>query len=611
MDTKRLIMAFVLIMGFLWLYNTVIMPPPPPQTPASAEAVKEPVPQADLKAGDSGQIDQKAMQKLFNKEAAETVGEGQEKAETAQVTEAIGATEETDQIVVETNLYRARFSNKGAGLVSFELKGYTDDASFRDRSIPKDQKPMLDLINRSVDQDKLYPFFLSPFEGNALFAELNEALYSFGERQLIRVDGGEQRLSFRFADPERNLSVVKTFIFHPDTYQMGIEVQLLQNGRELPAPLIFGPDIENKVSVEDRGAQVKLKISAHTGTDLVSQLFKDVKTVRQPDSMLETALGAVQGQFYWAAYHSTYFSAVFRTDPRSSQVRYAVVRQPVEQIGEDGKQSSVVAQKAYMIVDHSDAVFFGPKDERILARIEGLFPNIHEISEYGWFGTIAKWMLKGIQLIHGLVPNYGWAIILFTILLKLVLFPLTYTSSVSMAKMQELQPKIKALKKKYKNVKDPEQRRNLNIETMELYKREKVNPAGGCLPLLIQMPILFGFFQLLSVSISVRHEPWAFWIGDLSIKDPYYILPILFGVTQIVITRMTPSSGDAMNKKVMYLMPVFFTFIVLSLPSGLTLYWFVSNLLQMGQQHIINQKVHKAKKAEQQVRKKEKRKAVQ
>lgn len=610
MDTKRLILAFALIMGFLWLYNAFIMPPAQKTAPVDAVEPQSAEPPKTETSG-PGQVDQKVMQDLFRKSPEKTTDETDGAVAETVPLEAVSAGSETDRIVVETPLYRARFSNRGAALISFELKGYTDDESFRNRAIPGDQKPPLDLIDRKADKNRIYPFFLSPFEGDELLMELNEVLYDFAGQENIRVNERQERLSFRYADPTRNLSMIKTFVFHPDSYQVDVEVKLIRDGREVAAPLIFGPSIENKVSEEDRNAQLKLQISAHTGTDLVSQPFAKVKTVRQADSSLESAVAPLTGQFYWAAYHNTYFSVVFRTDPRFSQVRYAVLRQPLEQKDEKGKIVKTTEQYSYMIVDHCDAVFFGPKEERTLEGVESQFPNLHEIIEYGWFGTIAKWMLKGIQLIHGFIPNYGWAIIIFTILLKLVLFPMTFKSSVSMAKMQELQPKIKALKKKYKNVKDPEQRRNLNIETMELYKREKVNPAGGCLPLLIQMPILFGFFQLLSVSISVRHEPWTLWIGDLSIKDPFYILPILFGLTQILITRMTPSSGDAMNKKMMYLMPIFFTFIVLNLPSGLTLYWFVSNLLQMGQQHIINQKVHAAHKVELQERKKEKRKTVQ
>ena len=253
---------------------------------------------------------------------------------------------------------------------------------------------------------------------------------------------------------------------------------------------------------------------------------------------------------------------------------------------------------SYMVVTNPTAVFIGPKDEKILAAIENEFPDLNKIIEYGWFGSIAKIMLKGIIFIHGFIPNYGWALIVFTLLLKLILFPLTYSSSVSMAKMQNLQPKMKAIKKKYKNTKDMEQRKLMNMEIMALYKQEKVNPAGGCLPILLQLPLLWGFFRLLSVSINVRHEPWMLWITDLSKKDPYYVLPILMGVTQLIQQRMTPSGGDETQKKMMYILPFVMVIMFASFPSGLNLYWCMSNVLQIGQQYIINEKIHKQKKDE-------------
>ncbi|MCP4148953.1 MAG: membrane protein insertase YidC, partial [bacterium] len=182
------------------------------------------------------------------------------------------------------------------------------------------------------------------------------------------------------------------------------------------------------------------------------------------------------------------------------------------------------------------------------------------------------------------------------------------TSSVSMAKMQTLQPKIKAIKKKYKNLKDPEQRRNMNMETMQLYKTEKVNPAGGCLPMLLQMPILFAFFRLLPFSITFRHEPWIAWITDLSLLDPYYVLPILMGASQIITTKMSPTSGDSSQKKMMYIMPVFFIFLFMNYSAGLNLYWCVSNILQIGQQYIINKRIYQQKKDEDQSKKAQKKK---
>ena len=225
-----------------------------------------------------------------------------------------------------------------------------------------------------------------------------------------------------------------------------------------------------------------------------------------------------------------------------SKLAYQVIKQPLA-----NNQSKLYS---YMVVTNPTAVFIGPKDEKELAAVEKEFPDLNKVIEYGWFGSIAKIMLKGIVFIHGFIPNYGWALIVFTLFLKIILFPLTYSSSVSMAKMQNLQPKMKAIKKKYKNTKDMEQRKLMNMEIMALYKQEKVNPAGGCLPDPAAAADPVGLFPAcLSVSINVRHEPWMLWITDLSKKDPYYVLPILMGVTQLIQQRMTPSGGDETQKK--------------------------------------------------------------
>ncbi len=355
-------------------------------------------------------------------------------------------------------------------------------------------------------------------------------------------------------------------------------------------PVVFGPDLENNDS-RDRAMMMNLKIAAYANEKLESIDFAKLKTLPQAGKTFEKASGEKGTGFYWAAYETTYFAAVFKSAPQNrSKLSYQVIKQP--------QGNGPAKLYSYMILTDPSAVFLGPKDEKQLAAVEKEFPDLNKIIEYGWFGAIAKVMLKGITFIHGFLPNYGWAIILFTLFLKLILFPLTYSSSVSMAKMQNLQPKMKAIKKKYKNTKDMEQRKLMNIEMMALYKQEKVNPAGGCLPLLLQLPLLWGFFRLLSVSINVRHEPWMLWITDLSKKDPYYVLPILMGVTQLIQTRMQPSGGDDMQRKMMYILPFVMVIMFASFPSGLNLYWCFSNVLQIGQQYIVNEKIHKEKKEE-------------
>lgn len=488
--------------------------------------------------------------------------------------------EQDRDIKVETDLFVATFTNRGAGLKSFILKKYKDDVG-----------GPLDLISSGVEKYGYYPFYFSPFEKQPLFKELNDALYQFeGDSDIVNVAAGQNiEVLFKFARQKDNVSVYKKFIFTGDSYMFRVDVQIVKDGKLVKAPVVFGPDLENNISA-DRSMQAGLKIGAYNGDKIEDIEFRKQKFQPTKRVKIDTAQGALNGFYHWAAYETTYFASIFRLDQNDTNVKYYVIRQREEE-----KKTSLYS---YMIISNPGAVYMGPKDEEILSEIDNIFPDINNVVEYGWFGAIAKVLLKGINFVHKFVPNWGWAIVIFTLFLKIILFPLTYSSSVSMARMQTMQPKMKAIKKKYKNQKDPEQRRLMNQEMMELYKTEKINPMGGCLPMLLQLPILFGLFRLLAVSISVRHEPWILWITDLSIKDPYYILPVLMGITQIIVQKMTPSSGDATQQKMMYIMPVIIVIFVINLPSGLTLYWFVSNLLQIGQQRIINEKIYSKKKAE-------------
>jgi YidC/Oxa1 family membrane protein insertase len=574
MDTKKLILAIVLSVTVLLVYQYFFMPKPaaPRQAPLNTEALQ---PLAKESAAEPAAT------------ATPDIGSilGQDEPE-VQKSEAILPAVEQDMaavmeqgITVDTDFFTAVFTNRGAGLTSFVLKKYKDDAG-----------KAMDLVSRSAKESSFYPFYF--FSEKDDFSKiLNKALFQYQGESTVRINGREQKeLVFEFADLEQNLKATKKFVFSADSYLIRLDFQVSRNGQVIDAlPVVFGPDLENNDS-GDRSMMMNLQIAAYANEKLETVVFAKQKTVPQAGQSFEKIAGEKGSGFYWAAYETTYFAAVFKTDPLKSRLSFQVIKQPLAK-----DQAKLYS---YMIVTNPQALFIGPKDEKILAAVEKEFPDLNKIIDYGWFGAIAKIMLKGIVLIHGFLPNYGWALILFTLFLKLVLFPLTYSSSVSMAKMQSLQPKMKAIKKKYKNTKDMEQRKLMNMEIMALYKQEKVNPAGGCLPILLQLPILFGFFRLLSVSINVRHEPWILWITDLSKKDPYYVLPILMGVTQFIQQRMTPSGGDETQKKLMYIMPVVMTVMFASFPSGLNLYWCFSNVLQIGQQHIINEKIHKKKKEE-------------
>jgi YidC/Oxa1 family membrane protein insertase len=583
MDTKKLILAIVLSVAVLLVYQYFFMPKPlpRPQAPVTSDAVQ---PQDTGQATGMAQGADQPAQGADNTDIGSILGQGepaapQEETLLPAVQEDMSALEE-QTVTVDGPLFTAVFTNRGAGLVSFVLKRYKDDTG----------KPM-DLVSRSArDFSGFYPFYF--LGGEESLGALNKVLFSYPGAATVAITGGRPtEIIFEYADAARNLKAVKRFTFDPGNYVMGLSFEVLKDGRPVTdLPVVFGPDLENNDS-RDRAMMMNLKIAAYANEKLDSIEFAKQKTLPQPGQAFEKAAGEKGSGFFWAAYETTYFAAVFRSAPQNrSKLSYQVIRHPQDK--DKGKLYS------YMIVTDPTAVFIGPKDEKVLAAVETIFPDLNKIIEYGWFGSIAKIMLKGINYIHGFIPNYGWALIVFTLFLKLILFPLTYSSSVSMAKMQSLQPKMKAIKKKYQNNKDMEQRKQMNMEMMALYKQEKVNPAGGCLPILLQLPLLWGFFRLLSVSISVRHEPWMLWITDLSKKDPFYVLPVLMGVTQLIQTRMQPSGGDDTQKKLMYILPFVMVIMFASFPSGLNLYWCFSNVLQIGQQYLINEKIHKQKKEE-------------
>jgi YidC/Oxa1 family membrane protein insertase len=575
MDTKKLILAIVLAVAILLVSQYFFMPKPVarPQEAVATAAVQP----RDAEPAAAGQG-----------AAAPDIGSilGQGEPEVREADALLPAVQENvaapieQTVTVDGPLFTAVFTNRGAGLTSFVLKKYKDDS-----------KNPMDLVSRSAKESSFYPFYFFS-EKDDFSSVLNKALFSYQGTTTVRLGGGKlTEVVFAFADSARNLSATKKFIFNDSNYVIGLDFEVRRNGMVVAdLPVVFGPDLENNDS-RDRAMMMNLKIAAYRNEKLESVEFAKQKTMPQAGKRFEKASGEKGSGFYWAAYETTYFAAVFKSSPQNrSKLSFQVIKQP------QGDKTSKLY--SYMIVTDPVAVFIGPKDEKQLAAVEKEFPDLNKIIEYGWFGSIAKIMLKGINFVHGFLPNYGWAIVLFTLFLKLILFPLTYSSSASMAKMQNLQPKMKAIKKKYKNTKDMEQRKLMNMEMMALYKQEKVNPAGGCLPILLQLPLLWGFFRLLSVSINVRHEPWMLWITDLSKKDPYYVLPVLMGVTQLIQQRMTPSSGDDMQKKLMYILPFVMVIMFASFPSGLNLYWCMSNVLQIGQQYIVNEKIHKQKKEE-------------
>ncbi len=235
--------------------------------------------------------------------------------------------------------------------------------------------------------------------------------------------------------------------------------------------------------------------------------------------------------------------------------------------------------------------YVGAKDHGVLKSVD---ERLVSVIEYGWFSFIAKPMFAFLNWLHGYIGNWGWAIVVLTLVIRIVLFPLTYKGMLSMNKLKELAPKMKELQAKYKG--EPQK---LNMHMMELYKKNGANPMGGCLPILMQIPIFFAIYRVLLNAIELKGAEWILWIKDLSLMDPYFVLPILMGITMFLQQKLTPTNfTDPMQEKIMRFLPLIFTFFFVTFPAGLTLYWFVNNVCSVVQQIFVNKLFEKHKKAE-------------
>ena len=237
----------------------------------------------------------------------------------------------------------------------------------------------------------------------------------------------------------------------------------------------------------------------------------------------------------------------------------------------------------------SGSLFLGPKLQAELAELaEGLDLTV----DYGWLVFLAKPMFWILEQIHDLVGNWGWTIIIFTVLIKLAFYKLSETSYRSMANLRKLTPRIQALKDRYG---DDKQR--MQQAMMEMYKKEKINPLGGCLPMLVQIPFFIALYWVLLESVELRQAPWILWIDDLSVKDPYFVLPLIMGISMFVQQKLNPPPPDPMQAKILLMLPIVFTVMFAFFPSGLVLYWVVNNLLSIAQQWVITKRIEEGAKA--------------
>ena len=456
---------------------------------------------------------------------------------------------------VDTDLYHVVFTNRGAVVKSWVLKKYSDTSG----------KP-LQLI-ATASSDVPLPFSLE-MTGQKPAFDVNTVLY----KPTVSDDG----LTVDYAYSDGQTSVRKSFAFTKDSYLSQVKSVVLINGTPVPNLLLwrggFGDQkVRNAASTEHT---VRYDASA---SKLITKTVKDAKNGPVTDS----------GNYTFAGLEDNFFAAVaLPVDSSSLEVRTFSdqVKVPTEE-----KPMQYVGAGLSSGVQNDLSFFVGPKDIDILKKVN---PKLAQIINWGFFGVIAKPLFLCLNYVKDhWTNNYGWAIILVTLIINLALFPFRLSSLKSARRMQKLQPQIKAINDKYKNVgmRDPKKAEQ-NQEVMALYKREGVNPVGGCLPLIVQLPFFYAFYQVLYIAIELRHAPWL-WVPDLSSPEslPIHLLPIILIATQFLSQKLTPAAGvDPNQQKMMMFMPLMFGFMFYYASAGLVLYWLTGNVVGIVQQLIIN-----------------------
>ncbi|MBI5861942.1 MAG: membrane protein insertase YidC [Rhodocyclales bacterium] len=382
-----------------------------------------------------------------------------------------------------------------------------------------------------------------------------------GEHQL---KPGVDELSVRLeADAVGGRKIVKTYIFHRASYKIDIRYEGLPPG----TPVYYQFTRDGKPA-ETKNNPMNMGITTFTGPAVFTEANKFQK-VNFDEIAGGKAKFATKANDGWIAMVQHYFVAAWL--PPEGVAREFYMRTLGDNLYATGTILPAGADGGSTM-----SLYAGPQE---LDKLRQLAPGLELVVDYGWLTVIAAPLFWVLTMIHKLTGNWGWAIIGLTLLIKLAFFPLSAASYKAMAKMKLLAPKMARLKEIY-----GDDKMRLNQEMMALYKTEKVNPLGGCLPILVQIPVFIALYWVLQGTVEMRNAPWIGWITDLSAQDPYYVLPLIMGVTMLVQTKLNPAPPDPMQAKVMLIMPVVFTVMFLFFPAGLVLYWTVNNLLSIAQQ---------------------------
>lgn len=459
-----------------------------------------------------------------------------------------GSANEEQTIEVNTELFRAQFSNRGAVLKSWELKRYSTAGE-------QGAQPVQLVYSGGRFKG---PLSLTTND-QAITTDLGTSFYHVTQ-DVAQLDSAHPvgHVTFRYRDAQKNLDVEKQFTFHHDSYVVDIAIRT----QGLPAPLDV--TLGTNFGIVEWG-------EGFIGLMGSASLVDDKVLKETPEGEAER-----KGDVKWSAIQDKYFLSVLIPQKASA----ALAKKEGDKLVSAGVRFAQPANGSTLAMQ----LYAGPKEYDTLKLLN---VGLEDTIDFGWFvfgswglvKAVAKPIFYVLRFLYEFTHNYGITIILLTLSIKLMFVPLQYKSYKSMKQMQVIQPKVLALQTKYKD-----DRERLNKELIKLYKDHKVNPVGGCLPMVLQMPVFVALFNILYMTIDLRQAPFMLWIKDLSVQDPYYVLPIIMGATMVIQQKITPTTMDPTQAKIMLFLPVFMTFLFVNFPAGLVLYWLTNNVLTITQQ---------------------------
>jgi YidC/Oxa1 family membrane protein insertase len=531
-----LLISLAVIVGYDYLLKELgLLPPPSEQQAGPAPGTEKKDPTAP--STESAPLVAKDQRSQPSKSVGSDRGPGSVQPATDEQT-----------VEIETNLYRARLSNRGAVIKSWELKRYT-------------------VGGQEADQPVQLVYQAGKFKGplnitvpdQGMTDRLQEGLYHVSQ-DVSHLDASNPvgRVTFRYRDPASQAVVEKQLTFHYDSYL--VDVNVMTDG--LPTPIDVG--LGTNFGIIEWG-------EGFIGLMGAASLVDDKVVKETPDTEAER-----KGDVQWVALQDKYFLSVLIPGRASA----ALAKKEGDKLASAGVRFAQPSPGA----GYSLQLFAGPKEYDTLKAFN---IGLEDTIDFGWFiygswsfvKAVAKPIFYVLRYLYEFTHNYGITIILLTVGIKLMFAPLQYKSYKSMKRMQVVQPKVAALQTKFKD-----DRERLNKELIKLYRDQKVNPVGGCLPMVLQMPVFVALFNILFMTIDLRQAPFVLWIKDLSVQDPYYILPIVMGASMVVQQKITPTTMDPTQAKVMLVLPAVMTFLFINFPAGLVLYWLTNNILTITQQ---------------------------